>query len=198
MIPDFPEEKEKIMRFWNKYLEAKHKQLLGFMGELPSHMNHEGHRWLLNRSDGTGDESLYKEIQGNLTIEASEVPDLTPEKIKEKFDRVADEMARQTFQGMLAEIIRVTNSVGNSIDANGQPLTQELFLQMLERMDQSFDENGNWMPPTIFISPDMAKKHFEIMKSWENDPKFLTRQAEIVTRKREEWNDRENSRKLVD
>jgi hypothetical protein len=48
MIPDFPDEKEKIMRFWNGYLVAKHKQLLGIMGEIPSYMNHEGSRWLLN------------------------------------------------------------------------------------------------------------------------------------------------------
>ncbi len=198
MIPDFPGEKQKIMAFWNWYLGEKHKQLLGIMGQIPSHMNHEGHRWTLSRSDGTEDESQYNNIQGTITIDASEVPQLTPVKIREKMDQVAEEMARQTIQGMIAEINRVTESVGNSINAGGQPLTQELFLQMLERIDLNFDENGKWLPPTMILSPEMLEKSKEKFMTWDKDPEFLARQEEIVVRKREDWRDRENRRKLVD
>jgi hypothetical protein len=115
MIPDFPEEKEKIMQFWNNYLQAKHNQLIGVFGTIPRHTNHEGHRWLLNRADGSENESQYNAIQGQLIIEADEAPNLTFEKTKGKFDALAEEMARQTFQGMLAVITRETDRVGNSI-----------------------------------------------------------------------------------
>ena len=198
MIPDFPDEKQKIMIFWTKYLAAKQKQLLGFMGELPSHMNHEGDRWSLSRPDGTGDESQYKEAKGIFMVEATEVPGLTPEKIREKLDEVAEEMARQAFQGILAEIIKTTNSVGNTVNANGEPMSQDLYLQMLEKMDLSFDKSGKWMPPTMIISPEMLEKNMKKKNLWENDPTFLAKQEEIVARKREEWHDRENCRKLVD
>jgi hypothetical protein len=157
MIPDFPREKEKIMHFWNKYLIAKNQELLGFFGTLPAHMNHEGHQWALNRADGTGDNQPYHQIEGLMTVEISEVPSLTPDKIREKLDKIADDMARQISQGMIAEISRVTKEVGNEVNAEGQPLSQGLFLQMLEKMDLDFDENGNWNPPTIVMHPDLWK-----------------------------------------
>ncbi len=128
MIPDFPREKEKIMQFWNKYLISKNQELLGFFGTLPAHMNHEGHRWTINRADGTGDNQPYHQIEGLMTVDISEVPSLTPDKIRGKLDKIADDMARQISQNMFAEISRVTKEVGNEINAEGQPLSQESFL----------------------------------------------------------------------
>jgi hypothetical protein len=104
MIPDFPREKEKLMRFWIKYLSIKNKELLGLFGTLPAHMNHEGHQWKLNRSDGSEDNQPYHETQGYFSIEISEVPDLTPDKIQQKIDKIAEETARQMSQNMLALI----------------------------------------------------------------------------------------------
>ncbi len=198
MIPDFPREKEKIMQFWNKYLIAKNQELLGFFGTLPAHMNHEGHQWALNRADGTGDNQPYHQIEGLMTVEISEVPYLTPDKIREKLDKIADDMARQISQGMIAEVSRVTKEVGNEVNAEGQPLSQGLFLQMLEKMDLDFDENGNWNPPTIVMHPDLWEAKKEEIKSWETDDEFLSKQKEIIEKKKEEWRDRENHRKLVD
>jgi hypothetical protein len=198
MIPDFPEEKERIMKVWNNYLERKHDELLGNFGKMPKYRNHEGHRWLLNRSDGSEDENQYHDIEGVFTINCRDVPNLTSDKIIEILDRVADDMARQTFQGVLSDIIRVTNQVGNSINANGEPFSQELYLMSLERMSFSFDENEKWIPPTLFLSPEMYAKYQASINSWGNDPKFLVKLNDIITRKKEEWLDRENSRKLVD
>ena len=45
MLPDFPKEKELLAKFWNKYLEHKHKELLGFFSTIPSFVIHEGDRW---------------------------------------------------------------------------------------------------------------------------------------------------------
>jgi hypothetical protein len=84
MIPDFPTEKEKLMKFWNKYLTLKNKELLGPFSNIQGHTNYEGHQWKLNRSDGSGESQPYYEIQGMLNVEISEVPNLTPEKIKLK------------------------------------------------------------------------------------------------------------------
>lgn len=198
MIPDFPQEKEILNQFWTNYLIAKHRELLGFFGTLPAHMNHEGHQWELNRADGTGDNQPYHEIEGLMTIEISEVPFLTPDKIRNKLDKIAEDMARQISQGMFAEISRVAKEVGNEVNAEGQTLNQELFLQMLEKMDLDFDENGNWNPPTIVIHPDLWESKKEEMKSWETDNEFLSKKKAIIEKKKEEWRDRENHRKLVD
>lgn len=198
MIPDFPREKEKLMQYWNKYLVAKSQELSGFFGTLPAHTNHEGHRWAINRSDGTEDNQLYHHIEGLMTVEISEAPSLTPDKIREKLDKIADDVARQISQNMFAEMSRVTKETGNEVDAAGQPFSQDFFLQALEMMDLDFDENGNWNPPTIVMHPDLWEAKKEEMKSWERDGEFLSRQKTILEKKKEEWRDRENHRKLVD
>lgn len=198
MIPDFPQEKEMLMQFWNKYLIAKSRELQGFFGTLPSHMNHEGHQWEIHRADGTGDNQPYHQIEGLMTVEISEVPFLTPDKIREKLDIIAADMVRQSSQQMYAEICRVTKEFGNEVNAEGQPLTQELFLQTLEKMNFDFDENGNWNPPTIIMHPDFWEAKKDEMKSWEADDEFQSKQKKIIEKKKDEWRDRENNRKLVD
>ena len=198
MIPDFPQEKEKLMQFWIKYLAAKNKERLGFFGELPIHMNHEGHEWNLNRIDGSEDSQPYHEIRAIFQVDINEVPTLTPEKIREKLDNIAEEMAQQLSRNMFEDVAKVTRQVGNEVNARGQPLTQELFLQMLEKMDLDFDESGNWKPPTIIMHPDLWAAKKDEFKSWETDDGFLARQSTIISKKKEEWLDRENNRKLVD
>jgi hypothetical protein len=107
-------------------------------------------------------------------------------------------MAREMSKNIYAEIARVTNQVGNSLNAQGQPLSKELFLQMFEKVDMDFDENGNWNPPAIIMAPELWEAKKDEMKSWENDPDFQSKHSAIIARKKEEWRDRENRRKLVD
>src|SRR5271157_4754647 len=155
MIPDFPKEKEKLMKYWNRYLAAKNKELMGFLGKIPTHANHEGHMWDLIQSDGSTHSQPYHEIEGMLTLEISEIPNLTPDKIRQKLDQIAEVIARQMSQKMFEEINRVTSEAGNLVNARGQPFTKELFLQMIEKIDMDFDENGNLKPPALIMNPDL-------------------------------------------
>jgi hypothetical protein len=99
---------------------------------------------------------------------------------------------------MFQEISRVTKKTGNEVNAQGQPLTQELFLQTLNKMDFDFDEKGNWNPPSIIMHPDLWAAKKDEIKSWETDEIFLAKQEEIIAKKKEAWHDRENRRELVD
>lgn len=198
MIPDFPQEKEKLMQYWNNYLSARCNERLCFSGTFLSYMNHEGHKWALNRADGTKDDQTYHEIQSLINIDVSEVPSLTPDKIQEKLDKIVDEMTTQVEQNMFVYISRLAKEVGNEVNAEGQPLTQELFLQMLDKMDFEFDESGNWKPPSIIIDPDLWAAKKDEIKSWETDEAFQAKQKALIEKKKEEWRDRENNRKLVD
>jgi len=198
MIPDFPLEKQKLEKLWNHYLEVKHQELLGFLSEIPTYQHHEGHRWQINRQDGSQHESEYQELEAGFSVSFDEVPDLTPEKIRQKLDQVAEEMARQMTQGVLSTIEQAVDAAGNKINAGGKPLSPELFLEILERLELSFDEQGNWLPPTMIVPPDFSAARKEEIKAWESDPVFRAKQEEIVIRQREEWRAREACRKLVD
>jgi len=55
---------------------------------------------------------------------------------------------------------------------------------MLEKMDLDFDENGNWNPPTIVMHPDLWEAKKDEIKSWETDDEFLSKQKEIIEKRR--------------
>lgn len=198
MIPDFPQEKEKLMQYWLKYLGSKNKELMGFFGKLPSYANHEGHQWKLIRSDGSQSDQPYHEIQAIFQVEIKEVPNLTPEKIRMKLDNIAEELSKQISRNIFDEISKATREVGNDVDVHGEPLTQEHFLQTLEKIDLDFDEGGNWKPPTIIMHPNLWAAKKDEFKLWETDEEFLAKQKELIARKKEEWCGREINRKLVD
>lgn len=198
MIPDFPEEKKKLIQFWNNYLVAKRDQLLGFIGELPSHFNHEGNRWLINGIDGFTDDVEYQEIHGEFVIDLNEVPEYTPDKIRQKIDQAAEELTKQMTRSFFQKINEVTERVGNTVDAKGKPLNQESLLQFLERLDLPFDQDGNLIPPYIIMHPSLWEAKKDEFKEWESDVTFKVKYEEIIKRKREAWNVREARRKLVD
>jgi len=198
MLPDFPKEKILLAIFWNNYLESKHRALLGIFSTIPSFVIHEGDRWKIERSDGTESEQPYEKMSSMFTIDLSEVSSLTPEKIMAKLDVVAEDGARQMSQGIFKELEKATEQTGNTVNAKGQPLAKEHFLELLEKIETGFDQNGEWIPPSLVMHPNVWKANEEKFKEWEQDKEFTDRQAEIINRKREAWYAREALRKLVD
>ncbi len=198
MLPDFPKEKELLAKFWNQYLEVKHRELLGVFSTIPSFAIHEGDRWKIERSDGTESEQPYEELSSMFTIDLNEVPTLTPEKIRAKLDAVAEDGARQMSQGIFREIQKAVEQTGNTVNAKGQPIAKEHFLELLEKTETEFGPNGEWIPPSIVMHPDVWRANEAKFKEWEQDKEFADRQTEIINKKREAWYAREALRKLVD
>jgi hypothetical protein len=198
MLPDFPKEKDLIGKFWNEYLAHKHREYLGFFATIPSFSIHEGNRWKIERDDGSESEQEFEELSSNFMIDLSEVPELTPEKIMEKINTVAEDTAKKMSQSIFRELEEATEKVGNVVNAKGQPLSQEHFLQMLEKMEASFTPDGQWDSPAFVMHPNAWKANEEKFKEWEQDEEFKTKQDQIINKKREEWRAREALRKLVD
>jgi hypothetical protein len=198
MLPDFPTQKSRLVRFWTAYLRRKEREYLGYFATAPSYTHYEGDRWSIQREDGISSESTYREIEAEMSIPTNEVPNLTPDRIAQKLDSVAEKLAKQMRQGIMEDLNQAIDQTGTRVDAEGSPPTKELFLEMLDRMLLPFDKDGNLIPPAIIMHPTMWETHGEEMKNWEQDPEFRARHEEIVERKREEWRARESRRKLVD
>ena len=77
-------------------------------------------------------------------------------------------------------------------------MTADMILEMLDRMELSFDDEGNWQPPRIIHGPALAATAAEVQKQLGVDRTLRARQDAIVNRQREEWRVREARRKLVD
>lgn len=198
MLPDFPVQKARLLEFWNRYFAQKHNEYLGYFSECPSYSQHEGNRWAVEREDGTTSESGYESIEAGFPVRVDEVPNLTPEKIAQKIDIAAQEMARQMVQGILEDISHAVDESGRTVDAGERPFTKELFLKGLDSIEMGFDENGNPIMPKVMMHPKLWETIKDDIKTWEQDPEFTKRFNQIIERKREAWRARESRRKLVD
>jgi hypothetical protein len=99
-----------------------------------------------------------------------------------------DKLLAALFQG----ISEVTDAGGNVIDARGEPLTPDVLNDVLERMELSFDENGQPIHPMVVLHPDTFARLKDIQPTAEQ----RQRQAEIVQRKKAEHDAKKRSRRL--
>lgn len=198
MIPDFPKVKTELKEFWVRYLENKQKELLGFWSSLPSRIHHEGSAWVMKRVDGSIDHHDYTPIESIFTVDFNEAPHLTPERLREKLNKVAEDMARQLAQGFIGTLNETLEKTGQTKDAKGRPFSKELLLEMLEMVELDFDERGEPILPALVMAPQLYEKIKSDVPTWDQDPVFNAAHEAIIERKRTNWRDRESHRKLVD
>jgi hypothetical protein len=108
-------------------------------------------------------------------------------------DDAADQHLRQVMPGFFESIARITDATGNKVDAGGRPFSPELLLEALEKIEWSFDEDGEPIMPTLVMSPDMADT---VSKLPPLTPEQEQAFAELKERKRAEYRARRRHRKL--
>jgi hypothetical protein len=195
MLPDFPKVKEKVLETLNKRMQAR---------STPSpfqnakHLRyHEGHRHRIVRADGSVVENEFKEASSKITLDLSQWDSITMEDIIAKIDAAAEEMESQMARHFFGEISKSVEEVGNAIDAKGKPFTAEMYLEALEKVQLDFYEDGTPHELTLVCSPKMAPRMKAELQRLHTDPELARRYNELIEQKRDEWRERENSRKLV-
>jgi hypothetical protein len=197
MLPDFPDLKKKL----NSMLQERMKRQCYGDGVLSRVMRfhvHEGDAFTTVRLDGSEERSQFKEKSVKRSFKAEELAKMTPTDLVKKVDSMALEMSEQTSKAMFEMIRESTNETGNIVDAQGQPFSFDLILQMYEKMEIDFDEKGEPSGITMVVHPELGKRLPDLMKQWKADPECTRRYDELMQKKREDWNDRESRRKLVD
>lgn len=106
-------------------------------------------------------------------------------------------MARQISEEAFSKIDQAVEEVGNVVSGQGEPLNPEVLLEMYEKIQLDFDEEGKHKELTVVIPPGMEQQARETIEMLHQYPEYRKRYKEIIDRKRVEWRDRETSRRLV-
>jgi hypothetical protein len=115
-----------------------------------------------------------------------------------KIDSIVEEFVTQKEKLLIRKVEEATEAMGNVVDAKGQGLSPPLILNVLEKMDIDFDDKGKPKNLVLVIHPTLAEGLSKKAAEWEKNPEYAKAFAELMDKKRKEWRDRENSRKLVD
>jgi hypothetical protein len=113
------------------------------------------------------------------------------------FGVALDDMATDALKQMMPKFFEriggLSEAAGTTVDAQGEPLSYELYLCGLEKVEIDFDEQGNPILPTMVMGPDMYEAWQKLPPPTEARQRAL---HEAIERKRREFNDRRRHRKL--
>jgi len=97
-------------------------------------------------------------------------------------------LARHFFKN----ISEITDATGRSVNAKGQPLTVDLFLDLLEKVEFGFDDDGNPQYPTLVLPPAAIER----LKKLKFTPEQEQRRKQIIEEKRARFNASKRTRRL--
>lgn len=199
MLPDFPKAKKKLTEMLLMRFRNRSKQHMGPFGQARVKAIHEGKgAWILKREDGSiDDRGRLKETGVDMTFEKDEMEKLSFEDVLKKFDQAADEMGKKISGDMYQSLNDILEETGNKIDGRGEPFSVDKFFEVFDKIFINFDENGEPQLPSIVAGPELVARIQSVLAEIYTDAKNKERYDQIIERKRQEWRDRENSRKLV-
>ena len=121
MLPDFLKTKEKLKKKHNTEMKKAQFRHLGPFADTPKSEIFEGDEVILIRADGSREEVEMKEAEGKMEIKLKEIEEMTHERILDKIDTVAREMAKQIAKSGYEVIDKAAQEVGNVTSADGEP-----------------------------------------------------------------------------
>jgi hypothetical protein len=99
-----------------------------------------------------------------------------------------DQVERHMFQ----TIMDVVEASGNAMPAEGRSLSWDLVIDLMERVETGFDDDGNPNRVTITMNPVDATK----LRSMSLTPAHLQRLAQIEQRRRDHYRATKRTRQL--
>jgi hypothetical protein len=198
MLPDFKKVKKELSA--SRATELSSNLFADpVLSKIRHYRQHEGDRFTIFRDDGSHTTSSQKLMRSELiTFEAQEIQARGERVIYESIEKARSEIA---IQGRRLVSEKLEEEPVPKVDAGGRPFTAELYLESLEAMELQFDRDGTWKEPDVwqeFPNPRMKVRIEQETERFDREPDLKQRLDSLLSRKRQEFNDREANRKLVD
>ena len=197
MLPDYLKTKEKLKIMIDYELKQAKLLHLGPLANIRETIYFEGNKTVINRDDGSVSEIESEEFSVMLKFEMNEVETMTHEKVLEKIDQMAKELAEKQAKFFYKKIDEYAQEAGNVVSAEGETISIDHFFEVLEKVSRDFDSTGKPDEIVFTASPELFPSIAKVIEEAKSDPEMDKRFNTIMERKREEWRVRENNRKLV-
>jgi len=196
MLPDYPKVKKELEK---AYFLIFKKLVEGYTPDpfFRQVQVFEGGKTAIVREDGTKDETNPFQVESLFTISTKEIPNLKIDEILKRIDETAMQLSSERQKRLYQSLSDQLERAGRMMDGEGRSISAEVILEALDNVMITFDEGGNPQIPTLVIHPDLADKAKAADEEFKKSPELRERYDQIISKKREEWNAREASRRLV-
>lgn len=194
MLPDFPLAKEV---FW-KHLHQAMRNFMhsrGVLAVIKEKPVHEGNSTSIKQSGQAARTQSPQMLAQELHIDRERLIVDGPGYIVELFAEASVTTQRDATKMVYDQIDFTCKDAGTTLDAGGKPLDLDMYLQLLEKMEIDFDQQGNAHLPTLVTSSVEIVRR---VQTWSDEPESKAKIDALLEKKRTEWRDRESNRKLVD
>jgi len=197
MLPDYPKIKEKAIKEINSYMREliSRESLFSLIREEKCF---EGDKMITEDKSGEVDSSPFKEITVDQVVVRQDVITKGIYAFIESINEVAERFKKEKAMLMFSKLNEVAEKNGMTVDGKHKPFSFDLFIEMLDKMQIDFDDNGEARMPTVVVNPSLAAVIKEKLPQWDSNIEYKKRMDDLKKRKKEEWDVRESSRKLVD
>jgi len=197
MLPAFPKSQKILDEVWNNQMFDCKNAVFPLHRHPPVHHIIEGKKSDFQREDRKVKSFKMKRQSVTSSHSIADGKGMTLQTFNEKAKEVGESLGKQMWQMTTNAVDEAVKETGNSVNIKKGELKQEDILKMLETTYHNFDESGN---PTgkIVCGSEFAEELRKHETEWLNDKVFMAKLDELIARKREEFNEREACRKLVD
>lgn len=136
--------------------------------------------------------SPIKEIMTDIVYEYDEIINFELESFCSKLYEMIMKRIVQIHKMMYDEITTATDLTGNKVDARGTKFNPDFLLDLLEKMEIRFDENGEPNNLHLHVSPATYNQ----IKDQKFTPEQEKRHNDIIEKKRRIWYAKKRYRKL--
>lgn len=158
MLPTYPKLERYRDRRNRDAIRSRIRSLAPMLGMVRSHVQFEGRGSAIQRESGELDPTRMNRSSADVTLRITELTEFTEAVIDGYIQDVSEQMARSMSEHLFETVNESAAKVGNVINAEGKPFGENIFLDMIERMEHRFARDGTWQPPTIVTGPELAEK----------------------------------------
>lgn len=199
MLPDFQTQKSNILELVDLQFKKKvsGEGLLSLIKRVPYF---EGDRFESSDVDGAQSNHPARQFTAQFQPDRERIVAIGPQYLVEVFDSQVERLQSEHFELFRERLDEGAARTGNSVNAGGRPFTFDLYLELMEKVQWDFHDDGrpDLDSRALIVSPEMGNYLEAQVPRWLADPEYQRRFESLVEKKREEWRDRESDCKLVD
>jgi hypothetical protein len=199
MLPDYPNLKKEIQQEFIYFMKEYVKQRFPLQGMVRRQIIHEGtdpHYQSEFQGEFEDEVTKLKTFSADAHFGKNELREMSLSDVFKRFLETAGKMGEKVELASIQDLDDKLTEKGQTASVSKE-FTPDDILKSLDILSISFDEDGKAQFPTFMGGEEASKKIAEAFKKLDEEP-YLTRFRELIEKKKREWDDRENSRKLVD
>jgi hypothetical protein len=194
MLPDFPDVRKHASEFLMKLFQRRVSQRTGVLQEMKPRQLEEGDTVEFHRVDGTVDHVKMNCVRSELKLQLDRLQDRGLQAVLEALDKTATDLAQKQSKFFFRRLEEICDEAGQTADGKGRPMSFDVIIELLDKMDIDFDDVGNPVLPTPVDSRGKRGALDKLEITDEQNERF----RRLIEEKRFAWRDRESNRRLVD